>query len=412
MRAIHWWLCASLLAVPACADRTDPAALADEGTVRPLVPDPHADRRAAQERLARRVALALRDPDFRAWVKGSLDGSRFREHKLPFARTLGAGGARGIHALAAADGATEAAVQADLQAAGRLEFYFPVPAHRAAWTGGEDLLVATEVEDHEVPVAYDLRGGRHLLSPDRPPATPVLAVVPQETDFDAPEATTADGGCTDPEGCDQNPPPPPPPSTAPAPGLYMTYFNAVKDFEGWLKGSPEFEVHILVPKAPGDTVNYKSVWCVGEQSPANVYWDSDKLTWSGNLLIYPQTQLSGFHQQYPGQDYSILVLEDDDEACRILIDRDLVGNFVKAISNFSRDYKATRDTTNGYSKYLKAGKSGFDLITAAADLIQTNDEIVGDAIANSVTGLSNPYAAWGLFGEGAQRNGWLGLVAR
>ena len=58
-------------------------------------------------------------------------------------------------------------------------------AHRAAWAGGEDLLVATAREDGETPVAYDTRGHRRLLNPRTPPATPVLAVVPVETDFSA-----------------------------------------------------------------------------------------------------------------------------------------------------------------------------------------------------------------------------------
>src|SRR5213080_2069466 len=50
------------------------------------------------ELLARSLALALGDPAFRAHVKGELDRSPFREHKLSFQRFLAA--ERG-HALAA-----------------------------------------------------------------------------------------------------------------------------------------------------------------------------------------------------------------------------------------------------------------------------------------------------------------------
>ena len=64
--------------------------------------------------------------------------------------------------------------------------YFPVPAHRAAWTGDENVLVATAERDGDAPVAYDLAGRRIVLSPDTPPSTPVLAVEPAELDFDAP----------------------------------------------------------------------------------------------------------------------------------------------------------------------------------------------------------------------------------
>src|SRR6266699_158040 len=47
---------------------------------------------------------------------------------------------------------------------------------------------------------------------------------------------------------DVTPPPPP------APGLYMTKSHFVQDFEGWLKGSPEFEVHILGQKGASDSL--------------------------------------------------------------------------------------------------------------------------------------------------------------
>src|SRR2546427_2935140 len=51
---------------------------------------------APPELLARSLALALGDPAFRAHVKGELDRSPFREHKLPFQRFLAAGPGGGI----------------------------------------------------------------------------------------------------------------------------------------------------------------------------------------------------------------------------------------------------------------------------------------------------------------------------
>ena len=102
---------------------------------------------------------------------------------------------------------SESAIQADAAAAIPLEIYFPVPGHRAAWTGGADILVASAREDHEAPVAYDVKGRRQVLSPDAPPSTPVLAIVPVETDF-GPEGPVAFA---------VTPPPPPPPPPAPPP---------------------------------------------------------------------------------------------------------------------------------------------------------------------------------------------------
>src|SRR6266581_205295 len=69
------------------------------------------------------------------------------------------------------------------KAAIELEIYLPVPAHRAAWTGDENILVATALTDDDPPIAFDPTGRRHVLDPETPPVTPVLGVVSVETDF-------------------------------------------------------------------------------------------------------------------------------------------------------------------------------------------------------------------------------------
>ena len=191
------------------------------------------------DRLARRLARSLADPDFRAYVRAELDRSPVIEHKLHLQRFLNRSNGRVSKQVARLAAESESSIRADADAAGPLEIYFPVPEHRAAWTGGPELLVASAREDREAPVAYDVRGRRQVLSPDAPPATPVLAVVPVETDFgpDAVHRLCRDATATAPPP----PPPPPPPPT----GLFMTYAHFVQDFEGWLKGSPEFEIHIL-----------------------------------------------------------------------------------------------------------------------------------------------------------------------
>src|SRR5437879_12651156 len=90
---------ASLGAVIACGDH--PAVTAPEPPSAPSAPSaPPSASVAAPERLARAVALALADPEFRAYVKAQLDASPFRAHKLPFQRCLAANGARAAAALA------------------------------------------------------------------------------------------------------------------------------------------------------------------------------------------------------------------------------------------------------------------------------------------------------------------------
>ena len=221
-RISRFAMLAAMTALAGCGDHTSPVPPSTESSPVPApapVSQPAPDEAATRERLARRVARALSNPAFRAYVKSQLDASPVREHKLQFQRFLGAADRRALRELARTGGESESAVEGDARRAIPLEMYFPVPEHRARWSGDENILVATEREEREIPVAYDTHGRRHLLSADAPPDTPVLAIVPVETDFDHPTSAApficcAGGG-----------------PTAPA-GLYMTASHFVQDFEG------------------------------------------------------------------------------------------------------------------------------------------------------------------------------------
>ena len=186
----------------------------------------YAAERGAMDRLARRLALAMADPAFRAYLKAELDRSTFAEHKVHLQRLLQGGDGRVFKEVARLSASPAAALEQDIRESIPLEVYFPVPAHRADWTGGVHVLVASARTDREAPIAYDVAGRRRILSPDQPPETPVLAVVPVETDFDRPSYAT----CTTCGGGGGTIPPPP--------GLYMTYSLFVQEFDGWLKVDP------------------------------------------------------------------------------------------------------------------------------------------------------------------------------
>ena len=232
------------------------------------------------ELLARSLALALGDPAFRAHMKGELDRSPFREHKLSFQRFLTAGRGHALAAMAQRSGVATADLARTADGAIPLEMYLPVPEHRRAWKGDANVLVATAVADHDPPMAFDVQGNRLVLDPERPPATPVIAVVPVETDFSttpaAIECLSCGGGWV----------PPPPPTV---PGLYLTKAHFVDDFEGWLKGGPEFEVHILGQK--GQTDSLTDYQCAGEKQPAPYYFDQNALDWSGSVMLFSKVQL-------------------------------------------------------------------------------------------------------------------------
>jgi hypothetical protein len=354
------------------------------------------------ELLARSLALALGDPTFRAHVKGELDRSPFREHKLSFQRFLTARGGGG-NALATMARRTGVATPDLARAADRaipLEMYLPVPEHRRAWTGDANVLVATAVADHDPPVAFDVRGNRLLLDPERPPATPVIAVVPVETDFATVPARII--GCS---SCGFWPPLPPP--APPAPGLYLTKAHFVDDFEGWLKGGPEFEVHVLGQKGQTDSLtNYQ---CAGERQPAPYYFDQDALDWSGSVMLFSKVQLDAYNAAHPGQNIRVFVVEDDDTACEIKANRDIVGNLFKAVDGAYKALTAGNDSSNTVAKLFKRANAIQKLWAAVASFINTNDELVGTAVEDAVVGISYPGYNWIVKGENNATNGWIAL---
>ena len=194
--------------------------------------------------VTRAIAVALKDSSARASALRAMRASKFREGKLQLNRYLrGQAGRSLLEAASRATGRPQSAVLATLDSLPSLEFYMPVAAHRAAWDGGEKLLVAGALDDSSI-VAYDLDGNTVNLSITSPPSTPVLAVVPVETNFgdvryDGIPAATATilppCGPEDPPDCDWNPgggggmP-------AQPPGIYMDKMVIRDAHEPWLRG--------------------------------------------------------------------------------------------------------------------------------------------------------------------------------
>src|SRR5207247_4883524 len=117
-------------------------------------------QRQLLDELTRAVALSLARPAVRQAVYDALHASPYREHKLHLPVYLRNSGRPLLAAMAAlrGAGATESAVLKTADSAIDLEFYMPVKSHFASWTGDDNLIVATAPRDHELTVAYDLRG--------------------------------------------------------------------------------------------------------------------------------------------------------------------------------------------------------------------------------------------------------------
>jgi len=389
-------------ALAACSER--PAPMAPEESPSPaLDPTAATSGRVSQarlERLARRTALALRDPSFRADVRAALDRSPYREGKLHFQRYLKDNGGDGLRRLASADGESEADVDADATRAGTLEMYFPVPAHRAAWNGDENVLVATAERDGEAPVAYDLAGRRIVLSPDTPPSTPVLAVEPAEQDFDR-TMSVANATCTE-ETCGGGgggyvvPP---------TPGLYMTRAEFIESFESWLKGDPEYEIHIMGPAAKGDNTNLVSFQCVGEHAAGEYAWDTNEKTWTGSKLLFSKAQVDAMNTAHKGVPFTIMAYEDDDTACQIKTDSDRASKIFTALGTLVGDWKSARSVDGK----LAAAPSLFRLLAAIYSFLTTGDDIIGVVVADSVSGRFHTGTNWTALNDKTVSNAWFKL---
>jgi len=396
----------------ACSERPSLPTAPEESP--PAAADPSAafggrTGQARLERLARRTARALRDPAFRADVKTALDRSGYREGKVHFQRYLRENGGRGLRGLASSGGEAPGDVETDAAQAGTLEMYFPVPVHRSAWTGDENVLVATAERDGDAPVAYDLSGRRVVLSPDTPPTVPVLAVEPAEIDFDAAGEFAAlqcsiDCGGGGGGGTYVAPP---------TPGLYMSRIEFSGSFESWLKGSPEYEVHIMGPAAKGDTTNLASFQCIGEHAPSPYSWDSNEKLWNGTQLLFSKTQMDAMALAHPGVPFTIMAYEDDDTACQIKTDADRAGRLFQAISVAVANWKSAQGveiiSVDGSTRVLKAAQSGFKLLTALYSFLTSADDVIGVAVSDSVTGRFRTGTNWTVLNDKVQANGWVQL---
>jgi hypothetical protein len=400
-RPTHTLAALAVFAV-ACSDRAPMTTPLEEG-------DPGTAVRAGPptEQLARLVALALADPAFRSELKARFDGSPYREHKLHFQRLLDADGGRARAAIARASHIAEAELARQAGVLTELEIYLPVPEHRQAWSGDERVLVATAIHDRDAPVAFDLHGRRYVLSPYRAPQTPVIALVPAETDFDTPrrleECMTCEvdgdsGGGSGGGGGTQ-------PADS-APGLYMTKAHFESTFEGWFKGSPEFEVHILGQQ--GLTDSLMDYQCAGERSWGPYVFNQDGTNWSGSVLLFSGTQIASYNAAHPNQNFRVFFVEDDDEPCVIRAHRDLFGDLLRALDARYAGLTAGNDSNHVFRRARAFQK----ILAAVASFIKSNDELIGNAIEDPVVSDHYPGYTWIVKGEDDRTNGWVHLEIR
>ena len=357
-----------------------------------------------RERLALRLAVALNDPATRGALKRRLDASHAPEGKLQFQALARADQGLLLASLARGASTSVAELLGDLDAARPLEVYLPVDAHRRAWQGDAALLVATIGQDGEAPIAYDLQGHRRVLSADAPPSTPVLALVPQETDFTGGRPLLA-ASCYDLCGTTSTSSTGDLSSTA---GLYLTMSHFEDSFESWLKGKPEYEYHVYGLVAGSDA---EQLACTGEHAGGNAYFDQNGPDWSGNAMLLSEQDRQNYEAAHPGAPIRIVAYEDDDEPCVPRIDGNRVTQLLSAVD------AAYKNVTSGkvapwYVRGVRAAPSLFNLYSAVRNIITTGDDLIGNAVETSVAGWVPGGANWVLKSDGTRTYGWFGTAYR
>ena len=363
--------------------------------------------RARHDRLAKRVARALRDPEFRQTVFDEINRSGFAEKKVHLQGFMEKAGGTERRRLALLSGESEDAIRADLDQGAAIEMYFPLPGHRRQWTGGPNLLVATAERDGESPVAYDLLGRHSRLSPASPPATPVLMVGRAETRFDRAPALV--------DECPECTLPPPPGGITPtpqAPGVYLTAAKFTGTFESWFKGSPEFEVHVL--GQAGSTAGLTTYQCAGEHAGGPYQFDQNGTGWTGNVLLFSPAQFDQYKLQHPGQNLRLFVVEDDDTAFEIKIDSTRTTNLFDAVKLVYNDLTGAQDSTTSLgTRIIRKAPIYLRVIRAVTSWFKTNDDPVGNAVEDQVAASAFlPGANWLIKGERSVTNGAVRLEYR
>ena len=105
----------------------------------------------------------------------------------------------------------------------------------------------------------------------------------------------------------------------------------------------------------------------------------------------------------------MFVVEDDDTACQIKADRNLLNDAIKAVDGAYKAITAGNDSSSWAQKTFKRASAFQKLWAALASLINTNDELVGNAVEDDVVGISYPGYNWIVKGRNNATNGWITL---
>ena len=205
-------------------------------------------------------------------------------------------------------------------------------------------------------------------------------------------------------------PPPPPPPPSPPTGLYMTAAHFRDDFEGWLKGDPEYEIHILGQSGGSDSLT--SYQCAGEHAGGYYAFDQNDHDWSGNVLLFSQAQLNSYKAAHANQNVRSWLSRTTTGPAR----SDWMATGSRRFRPRCRARIPTsleaRTARSGLAKVFKRANALQKILRAAYSVITSQDDLIGNAIEDRVVGEFHAGSNWIVRGESNVTNGWLNLQMR
>jgi hypothetical protein len=400
---------ALLAALVACADPASRTAGLNVSNNVKSEPTPSSsnEERAALTKIARLVAVAMDNEPARQHLKRDMKAAPFREHKLelaPYVRSKD--GKALLDRMVTVSGEAESELLKTLTAIRRLEFYMPVAKHREAWTGSDDVLVVSQLDERDPIVAFDQSGKDVQLDRNIAPAQPTLSIVPVETRFDQPMPMIASKNvrdnngsaigtleaikfnssnliaCDDPCGGESGG------SSAVPPGLYLEFSRILDMKEPWYRGDPEVEVHVQGPSNLNAPRNGEDLSCSGEHAydPRKVF-DQNGGFWQGRVMLFSADETVAFANKFD-QGFHVLFWEDDNEPCTLKLETNSLVELLKsAASAFST---VALKVFPKASPLVMAGAFLGTFFANSGAWLLTNDDFLGAAVDQASAGYNYP----------------------
>jgi hypothetical protein len=401
---------ALLAALVACADpasRTVGLSVPKSAQNEPT-PSSANEERAALSKIARLVAVAMDNEPARQHLKRDMRAAPFHEHKLELAPYLRSKDSKALlDRMVRLSGGTETELFRTLSAIRRLELYMPVAKHRESWTGNDDLLVVSQLDESEPIVAFDESGSVVTLDRDVAPTQPTLSIVPVETRFDQPLPFLGSKNVRDKNGSavgtlerikvnssnvmlcgDCGSAASGSPDASVPPGLYLEFSRILDMKEPWFRGDPEIEVHIQGPTAVAGPTHAEDISCSGEHAldPRKVF-DQNGGFWEGRVLLFSGDETVTFTNNFQ-QGFHVLFWEDDNVPCTLKLDTNVLVEVLKSTATaFST---VAIKVIPGASFPVMAGVFLGTFFSSAGAWLLTNDDFVGAAVDQASAGYYYP----------------------